>query len=293
MNFTSKEFLNHQKHPTGFKTLNHYLKNYFYETNNLPDYSYLTQCLQAYTLTTAIEAQRRSYPYCNGTLVWQLNDCWPACSWSVTDYNGKKKIAAHEIEKAFDTLLLSMKEERNRFDIYLVNDSDFPLEDSLEFYISDFSGKYLYDKKISIKCEARSSSVVFQLNDKEIESITKNKVFALASLKKNKYRKNFHFVRPNELQLLPSEFDFFGVEDTHGSGTSEFSVILQSNTYCPFVKIENKNSPYEQTQYLPFLLPGQKKKLPEGFFKYEQFIQGANYGEAMIVRCLNEFSTKK
>ena len=29
-----------------------------------------------------------------GTLVWQLNDCWPVASWSVTDYDNRQPKAA-------------------------------------------------------------------------------------------------------------------------------------------------------------------------------------------------------
>ena len=37
-----------------------------------------------------------------GTLVWQLNDCWPAASWSVTDYyNRQPKAAWYAIREAY------------------------------------------------------------------------------------------------------------------------------------------------------------------------------------------------
>lgn len=58
------------------------------------DYTYLTQCLQYYSLKNIIGIHRSKVPYNMGTLVWQLNDCWPAASWSVTDYYDRQPKAA-------------------------------------------------------------------------------------------------------------------------------------------------------------------------------------------------------
>src|SRR5690606_16596575 len=79
LNFNSLEFKNHQKHPTGFETLNYYLEKYLTVPKKLEEYIYATQLLQTLTLQTAISAQRIS-PKCMGTLIWQLNDTWPVTS---------------------------------------------------------------------------------------------------------------------------------------------------------------------------------------------------------------------
>jgi beta-mannosidase len=36
-----------------------------------------------------------------GTLLWQLNDCWPVTSWSIIDYKGVKKAAWYAVKKAY------------------------------------------------------------------------------------------------------------------------------------------------------------------------------------------------
>ncbi len=43
--------------------------------------------MQAYAVTTAIEALRRNQPYCMGSLYWQLNDVWPVVSWASGNLN--------------------------------------------------------------------------------------------------------------------------------------------------------------------------------------------------------------
>jgi len=81
----------HQKHPTGFENLTKYMAMYNLKTEDYNTYIKNTQELQTLCLKTAIEAQRRSMPYCMGTLLWQFNDCNPVISWSILDYYGKPK----------------------------------------------------------------------------------------------------------------------------------------------------------------------------------------------------------
>lgn len=97
----------HQKAGKGFTKLNSYLNRYFIDSTKVKnmkvaDYTYLTQCLQYYSLKNIIGIHRSKAPYNMGTLVWQLNDCWPVASWSVTDYyNRQPKAAWYAMREAY------------------------------------------------------------------------------------------------------------------------------------------------------------------------------------------------
>lgn len=97
----------HQKAGKGFTKLNSYLNRYFIDSTKVKnmkvaDYTYLTQCLQCYSLKNIIGIHRSKAPYNMGTLVWQLNDCWPVASWSVTDYyNRQPKAAWYAMREAY------------------------------------------------------------------------------------------------------------------------------------------------------------------------------------------------
>lgn len=97
----------HQKAGKGFIKLNAYLNKYFIDSTkikkmNVEDYSYLTQCLQHYAIKNIVGIHRSKAPYNMGTLVWQLNDCWPVASWSITDYDNRQpKSAWYAIREAY------------------------------------------------------------------------------------------------------------------------------------------------------------------------------------------------
>ncbi len=96
----------HQKAVNGFNKIDHYLTRYFTDASTLSkltleEYSYLTQCMQYYILKNAIAVQRSQYPRNMGTLLWQLNDCWPVASWSITDYSRQPKAAWYAVKEAY------------------------------------------------------------------------------------------------------------------------------------------------------------------------------------------------
>src|SRR5690606_7102848 len=81
LSLTSDAMKNHQKHPTGFETINEYMQRDYKIPAKFEDYTYVSQLLQARGMKIAIEEHRRAMPYCMGPIYWQLNDCWPVVSW--------------------------------------------------------------------------------------------------------------------------------------------------------------------------------------------------------------------
>ena len=90
---------------------NHRIEEYMSRDYRVPDdferFLYVSQVLQADAVKMGMEAFRRDRPYCMGSIVWQLNDCWPVASWSSRDYYGRWKALHYITKKAYDDILVS------------------------------------------------------------------------------------------------------------------------------------------------------------------------------------------
>lgn len=132
--------LQHQKHERGFKLMDKYMQNWYPKISHddLIAYAAMTQAVQAEGIALGIEAQRRAMPRCMGTMYWQLNDVWPAFSWSGIDYKGNPKLLHDYLQTVYAPQLISCVVEKDMLNIYWICDTDI-LEDSLklEFAIYD------------------------------------------------------------------------------------------------------------------------------------------------------------
>jgi beta-mannosidase len=129
----------HQKHNRGFKLMDKYMQNWYPRVSHddLSFYGQMTQVVQAEGITLGIEAQRRNMPRCMGTMYWQLNDVWPAFSWSGMDYKGEPKLLHKYLQTVYAPQLISCVIENNRLNIYWISDTEIP-EDSMIFQFRIF-----------------------------------------------------------------------------------------------------------------------------------------------------------
>ena len=117
----------HQRAGNGFKKLEGYLKKYIIDSARiagltLEDYTYVTQCVQYFGFKNMILMHRNQEPYNMGTLLWQLNDCWPVASWSITDYyNRSPKAAWYAVKEAYRDDVRIRRDEVRPIDLKLEN----------------------------------------------------------------------------------------------------------------------------------------------------------------------------
>jgi beta-mannosidase len=105
----SSEVISHEKHSRGFAIIDKYLESSYGDYSDgysYEEWAYITQVLQAKGISDGVRAARLNQDFCSGSLVWQLNDCWPVASWSSIDAHGKWKLLHHELKKAFAPTLL-------------------------------------------------------------------------------------------------------------------------------------------------------------------------------------------
>ncbi|WP_329805832.1 beta-mannosidase [Flavobacterium facile] len=199
LNLNSEAVKAHQKHNTGYQTIQTYMERDYKIPTKFEEYIYVSQLLQAEGMKTAIEAHRRAKPYCMGTLFWQLNDCWPVTSWSSVDYFGNWKAFQYQAKNSFENLLISVNEEEKQYKVYVVSDNLTSEKGKLEIQLIDFDGNLLWNKISEIQIDANTSKVYFQIDKKEFEKF--NLKQAVLIIKFNEVKTNYFFEKPKDLEL--------------------------------------------------------------------------------------------
>jgi beta-mannosidase len=98
------ELWHHCKDPGGREKLERCLEPAFGLSDDLRQFCYLSQMLQADALRNAIHQYRHQKWHNRGVLIWQHNDTWPAISWSLVDYFHRPKAAWYVLRRVLRPL---------------------------------------------------------------------------------------------------------------------------------------------------------------------------------------------
>ncbi|MGC9454431.1 MAG: beta-mannosidase [Phycisphaerae bacterium] len=123
-NVTSPVMEHHQRSRIGNDAILQYMASWFRMPTSFDNLLWLSQILQLLGIQYAVEHWRRNMPRCMGAIYWQLNDCWPAASWSSIDHLGRPKALHYGARRFFAPLLLSAVEDtaRGRIDLHVTSD---------------------------------------------------------------------------------------------------------------------------------------------------------------------------
>jgi beta-mannosidase len=113
----------HQKAEDGDGKLRRALAAHLPEPRDFDDWLWLTQLNQARAITVGVEHLRSLRPVCMGSIVWQLNDCWPVTSWSAVDGDGRRKPAWYALRASYADRLLTVQPRDGGLALVAVNDS--------------------------------------------------------------------------------------------------------------------------------------------------------------------------
>jgi beta-mannosidase len=186
----------HQKHHRGFQLIDEYMKRDYKVPTNDADYAYVSQLVQAKGITMGIEAHRRAKPYNMGTLYWQLNDCWPAISWSSIDYFGNWKALHYKAKKSFENVLISTIETKYDYETYIVNDHLEDISGTLKLRIIDFNGKEIWSNSKEVTVKGNSSQKVYHIPQADIY-----KAGTVYIIEFNDAKTLYYFAKPKGLKL--------------------------------------------------------------------------------------------
>lgn len=127
----------HQRNASANGKIAEYLSQNYLYPGNLDLFVYASQLLQAQAMQYGVEHWRRHRGRCMGSLVWQLNDCWPVTSWASIDYYGRWKALHYYEKRFFAPVLISCEEEGIQTQETNVNAEPFPLKMSARLNVSN------------------------------------------------------------------------------------------------------------------------------------------------------------
>lgn len=222
----------HQKHPTGYETIDEYLLRDFKKPKDFESYAYVSQLLQAEGMVSAIEAHRRAKPYCMGTMFWQLNDCWPVVSWSSRDYYGTKKALQYALPAAYANMLISPYTDEGRVKVSIVSDEKKLHKAIMTVKVMDFDGNLYSDEGFRVDIPGNSSLVYYDtLQSGLLGNLDPKGLLLLVTLKGDFPQitaKNILFFVPQKELDLPKAMISKKVEATK----TGYTIRLESDKYA-------------------------------------------------------------
>ncbi len=116
----------HQRDPAGNGRIVETMTRYFRMPTSFENFLYLSQLQQALAIETAVRFWRSLKPHAMGALYWQLNDVWPAVSWSSLDHAIGWKTLHYHARRFFAPLALSAHIDEGLLRLSGLNDRQMP-----------------------------------------------------------------------------------------------------------------------------------------------------------------------
>ena len=113
----------HQKNAGGNARIAETMFRYFRFPVDFENFVYLSQVQQGLAIKTAVTHWRSLKPHCMGTLIWQLNDTWPVCSWSSLDHGGGWKLLHHMSKAFYAPIFVTAVPVAGGYDLRAINDT--------------------------------------------------------------------------------------------------------------------------------------------------------------------------
>lgn len=234
-NIFSRVMESHQKNDAANGKMLYYLSENLRYPKDLTHLLYASQVLQGMAIKYGVDHWRRNRGRCMGTLYWQINDDWPAPSWSSIDYFGRWKALHYMAQKFYAPHAVSMTLEDHRCHVYFSNESFETTEYSLTLSIRDLSGNVLETY------ETKGNSPAFSAIETALVDICswedqKDDVFleAVIHTKDQKVLKDVETLVPYKYLNLKNPVISTEAKETNDA----FILHISSDCFAPFVALD-------------------------------------------------------
>lgn len=144
----------HQRNAAANGKISNYMSQTYLYPTSFDTVVYASQLLQAQAIRYGVEHFRRFRGRCMGTVIWQLNDCWPVASWSSIDYYGRWKALHYYAKRFFAPVLLSCEEEGILTQDTNPNAEPYEVIKSVRFNVSN---ETMRDRDVTVEWQLRNA----------------------------------------------------------------------------------------------------------------------------------------
>lgn len=257
--------------------IENYLQTEYGKPEGFDTLLYVGQLMQGDAMKTAVEAHRRDKGYCWGTLLWQINDCWPVASWSTRDYYGRWKAAHYLMRPAMADILVSPIETDGRLHVFIVNDHLQPVGGQLTVQVWT-ADRLCHTVSQRVKVAANSSADSWQMPTDQLlaaAGIARNEAIVHAEFRPDNttlkrtaggigssYANNYILVYPKHLrqQAAPTLATTISVStEGKAEGSNTYAITISTDRYARgiFLSLEGDADHHFADNYFD-LLPGQQ-----------------------------------
>jgi len=260
-NIFTPVMLAHQKNNEGNSIIHDYLLRDYAEPKDFASFLYVSQVLQAEGVKVGAEHMRRSRPRIMGSLIWQLNDCWPVASWSSIDYYGRWKALQYYARRFYSPILVSPLVEDGKVTVYVVSDKTQPVSGTLRARVLSMDGAVIKEEQKQITLAPLSSDtymdITFQSLLKSEQDLGKLALVTDFIVDGNVESRNVNYLVPTkQVRLLPANIETKVSRNDDGYDLTLSSKVLARDVYLTFGDLEAQVS-----DNFVDLVPGESVKI--------------------------------
>lgn len=148
----------HQKAANGNDKLTDGLVPHLPLPDDVEDWHWAMSLNQAVAIRVAVEHFRSLGPRCTGSIVWQLNDCWPVTSWAAVGGDGRAKPLLYALRHAYADRLVTVQPRNGGLVAVVVNDSSSAWDGELSLRRLTYDGDSLASSTVAVSVPPRSSA---------------------------------------------------------------------------------------------------------------------------------------
>lgn len=249
-------FEHHNKQIEGPERIIKFLSSHLPIKTEWDDYLYLAQLNQSFALKTCLEHWRLNGKT-NGSIIWQLNDCWPVTSWSIIDSDITPKLAYYFVKNAFAPQLLYFKDDGITIKVMLLDPNKEKISGRLRLTILDtVSGEMIEDssRKVNVKDKR-----LVEINSVPRKNLPGSENWILTAVLYDESNeticRNYYLTKPwKHIRLKKTKLmlDFISREDPD-------ELVINSRDPVFFIDLYHPRLTFSDRGF--FILPGEQIKL--------------------------------